>query len=233
MPKQARAGLAPERHPDPPLGLGQPAGASCAGPEQLGQALGEGASGTGRVAAVEPAHPQLDPDRPPERGQVGRAPPVAAVDGPARAPAVRAAAAGARAVRGDVEEPRAVGRDPLDAAARHGAEFVHAPSYGAPPAVPQHQRPPPPSTQSAGEPRARERLGRASAGGAGRPEAGPLSKWRLHDLRRTTVTGMAELGVQPHIIEAVVNRLSGRKAGVAGVYNRATYAGERRDALAL
>ena len=44
---------------------------------------------------------------------------------------------------------------------------------------------------------------------------------------------MAELGVQPHIIEAVVNRLSGRKAGVAGVYNRATYAGERREALAL
>src|SRR4051795_833977 len=68
VPKQARAGLAPERHPDPPLGFGQPAGASCAGSEQLGQALGEGPSGAGRVAAVEPAHPQLDPDRPPERG---------------------------------------------------------------------------------------------------------------------------------------------------------------------
>ena len=32
---------------------------------------------------------------------------------------------------------------------------------------------------------------------------------------------------QPHIIEAVVNHVSGHKAGVAGVYNRATYADER------
>jgi hypothetical protein len=116
------------------------------------EALGEGAAGAGRVAAVEPAHAQLDPDRPSERGQVGRATAVAAVDGPARPAAIRAAAAGSRAARGDVEEPRAVRRDPLDAAARHGAEFVHAPSYGAPPAVPQHQRPPARSTQSAGEP---------------------------------------------------------------------------------
>src|SRR5439155_22761578 len=106
--------------------------------------------GAGRVAAVEPAHAQLDPDRSPERGQVGGAPPVAAVDGPARTPAVRAAAAGSRAVRGDVEEPRAVARDPLDAAARHGAEFVHAPSYGAPPATPNTSAPAR-STQTAGE----------------------------------------------------------------------------------
>jgi integrase len=32
-----------------------------------------------------------------------------------------------------------------------------------------------------------------------------IAQWGLHDLRRTAVTGMAELGVQPHIIEAVVN----------------------------
>ena len=55
--------------------------------------------------------------------------------------------------------------------------------------------------------------------------------WRLHDLRRTVVTGMAELGIQPHITEAVVNHVSGHKAGVAGVYNRATYADEKRTAL--
>ena len=42
---------------------------------------------------------------------------------------------------------------------------------------------------------------------------------------------MAELGVQPHVIEAVVNHVSGHKAGVAGVYNRATYAVEKREAL--
>ena len=55
--------------------------------------------------------------------------------------------------------------------------------------------------------------------------------WVLHDLRRSVVTGMAELGVQPHVIEAVVNHVSGHKAGVAGVYNRATYAAEKRQAL--
>jgi len=42
---------------------------------------------------------------------------------------------------------------------------------------------------------------------------------------------MAELGIAPHIIEATVNHLSGHKGGVAGVYNRANYAAERREAL--
>src|SRR5262249_34361895 len=50
------------------------------------------------------------------------------------------------------------------------------------------------------------------------------ANWRLHDLRRTCATGMAELGVQPHIIEAVLNHQSGHKAGIAGIYNRAKYA---------
>jgi integrase len=58
-----------------------------------------------------------------------------------------------------------------------------------------------------------------------------IAPWRLHDLRRTCATGMAELGVQPHIIEAVLNHVSGHKAGVAGIYNRARYEGEMRDAL--
>jgi integrase len=48
-----------------------------------------------------------------------------------------------------------------------------------------------------------------------------LEPWRLHDLRRTCATGMAELGVLPHLIEAVLNHVSGHKAGIAGVYNRA------------
>ena len=44
---------------------------------------------------------------------------------------------------------------------------------------------------------------------------------------------MAELGVSPHIVEAALNHLSGHKAGVAGVYNRARYATEKRRALEL
>lgn len=58
-----------------------------------------------------------------------------------------------------------------------------------------------------------------------------LTEWRIHDLRRTAVTAMAELGIQPHVIEAVVNHISGHKGGVAGIYNRATYADEKRIAL--
>jgi integrase len=65
-------------------------------------------------------------------------------------------------------------------------------------------------------------------------EAGkPLEHWTLHDLRRTVATRMAELGVQPHIIEAVLNHVSGHKGGVAGIYNRATYDKEKREALNL
>jgi integrase len=58
-----------------------------------------------------------------------------------------------------------------------------------------------------------------------------MALWRLHDLRRTAATMMAELGVLPHIIEAVLNHVSGHKSGVAGIYNRARYADEMRAAL--
>jgi integrase len=61
--------------------------------------------------------------------------------------------------------------------------------------------------------------------------AKPMPDWRLHDLRRTAATGMAELGVLPHIIEAVLNHVSGHKGGVAGIYNRSRYTEPMRDAL--
>ena len=48
-----------------------------------------------------------------------------------------------------------------------------------------------------------------------------MKPWTLHDLRRTGATRMADSGVQPHIIEAVLNHVSGHKGGVAGIYNRA------------
>lgn len=79
--------------------------------------------------------------------------------------------------------------------------------------------------------------------------------WTYHDVRRSVVTHMAEgwpvlsadahrpaenfqlptaqenFSVAPHVVEAVVNHISGHKAGVAGVYNRATYAVEKKVAL--
>jgi hypothetical protein len=54
----------------------------------------------------------------------------------------------------------------------------------------------------------------------------------LHDIRRTVATGMAEhCGIAPHIVEAALNHISGAKAGVAGIYNKALYANEKRAAL--
>ena len=59
-----------------------------------------------------------------------------------------------------------------------------------------------------------------------------LAPWQLHDLRRSMVTHLAEdLAIPPHIIEATINHVSGFRSGVAGVYNRAQYLTERRQAL--
>ena len=59
----------------------------------------------------------------------------------------------------------------------------------------------------------------------------PLAHWTPHDLRRTAATQMADVGIQPHIIEAVLNHVSGHRAGVAGIYNRAAYEHEKKIAL--
>jgi integrase len=58
-----------------------------------------------------------------------------------------------------------------------------------------------------------------------------IAPYRIHDLRRTCATGMIELGVLPHHVEAVLNHFSGHRASVAGTYNRAKYADEMRSAL--
>ncbi|MDH3659764.1 MAG: tyrosine-type recombinase/integrase [Alphaproteobacteria bacterium] len=62
-------------------------------------------------------------------------------------------------------------------------------------------------------------------------EASGVDGWVLHDIRRSAVTQMAEMGIAPHVVEAVVNHVSGHKSGVAGIYNRATYAAEKKHAL--
>jgi integrase len=62
-------------------------------------------------------------------------------------------------------------------------------------------------------------------------QASGVSDWTLHDLRRTAATGMADIGIQPHVIEAVLNHASGHKGGAAGIYNRSSYSTEKREAL--
>jgi len=89
--------------------------------------------------------------------------------------------------------------------------------------------------------KSKERLDEAIAEELGKP----LPGWTLHDLRRTAATYMGGglphhmlvklspkdrkladgLGIQPHVVEAVLNHISGHKAGVAGVYQRGTYEG--------
>jgi integrase len=58
-------------------------------------------------------------------------------------------------------------------------------------------------------------------------------RWTLHDLRRTGATRMGDLGVEPHIVEAILNHVSGSKKGVAGIYNRSLYAAQKSQALDL
>jgi integrase len=60
---------------------------------------------------------------------------------------------------------------------------------------------------------------------------GQVAKWTLHDIRRSCATHMANLGVQPHVIECVLNHHSGFRAGVHGTYNRNPYLAEMKMAL--
>ena len=60
---------------------------------------------------------------------------------------------------------------------------------------------------------------------------GPMPYWTLHDIRRTVATRMADIGVEPHHIEACLNHQGGHKAGVAGNYNRSRYDTGKRAAF--
>jgi len=61
--------------------------------------------------------------------------------------------------------------------------------------------------------------------------ASGVSGWWLHDLRRTLATGLQRLGVRLEVTEAVLNHLSGSRAGVVGIYQRHDWAEEKRAAL--
>ena len=58
-----------------------------------------------------------------------------------------------------------------------------------------------------------------------------IAPFTLHDLRRSAATGMASLGIAPHVVDKILNHSSGKIAGVAKIYNRFEYLPERRAAL--
>ncbi len=67
-----------------------------------------------------------------------------------------------------------------------------------------------------------------------------IKPWTVHDIRRSVATGMAELKdkdenplIDPHIVEAVLNHVSGYRSDVAGVYNKAAYLRPKARALDL
>lgn len=62
-------------------------------------------------------------------------------------------------------------------------------------------------------------------------DAASVKGWTIHDLRRTAASGMAEMGIAPHVVEKVLNHTSGQISGVAAVYNRYGYDDEKRRAL--
>jgi integrase len=68
------------------------------------------------------------------------------------------------------------------------------------------------------------------------PATGPdalsgTDNWTLHDLRRTYATNLAKLGVPIHIIERLLNHVSGSFAGIVSVYQRHKYIDEMRAAI--
>jgi integrase len=64
-------------------------------------------------------------------------------------------------------------------------------------------------------------------------ERSGVKSWVLHDLRRTMVSGMARLGIPPHIADKILNHQAGTISGVAAVYQRHEFLQERKKALEL
>jgi integrase len=58
-----------------------------------------------------------------------------------------------------------------------------------------------------------------------------VTGWTLHDLRRTYASKMAALGVAPHVIERLLNHVSGTISGVAAIYNRHHFMPEMKEAV--
>lgn len=96
--------------------------------------------------------------------------------------------------------------------------------------------------------------GKTPLTGTSKPQAAMLSRtsdyakrdgmdqepWSAHAIRRTFSTQMSSItdddltpSIPPSVVEALLNHISGMKAGVAGVYNKHAYLKEKRSALVL
>ena len=58
-----------------------------------------------------------------------------------------------------------------------------------------------------------------------------IPPWRLHDLRRTFSTNLNKIGIQPHVVEACLNHVTGSQGRVASVYNKYHYLPEKIQAV--
>jgi len=89
-------------------------------------------------------------------------------------------------------------------------------------------------TAVSGYSRAKQRIDELMTAGLRRESGDPEAKiapWILHDLRRSATTGMAKLGIAPHVVDKILNHSAGEIRGVAAVYNRHAYLDERKAAL--
>ena len=60
-----------------------------------------------------------------------------------------------------------------------------------------------------------------------------VRNWTIHDLRRTFATiGTGELGIDPVVMDKILNHRSGVVTGVAAVYQRHAYLEQRKGAMA-
>ena len=62
-------------------------------------------------------------------------------------------------------------------------------------------------------------------------ELANIAPWVVHDLRRTTATGLQKLKTPLQVTEAILGHTAGSRAGVVGIYQRHDYADEKRAAL--
>jgi len=58
-----------------------------------------------------------------------------------------------------------------------------------------------------------------------------VPQWGLHDIRRTVVSGLQQLGIPVEVAAACINHRSGIATGATSVYAQYDYAAEKRAAL--